>query len=114
MTQTRPCRRMMRHFSHIFLALGRTFISDPYLSADVRTQPTPDGRRLRSDGGSRLAVSGVVSTLCGVNTVTPKGFRRAHQTGPEGPDGKGNAAPVGPQVREKSSASIVRDRLPQH
>jgi hypothetical protein len=25
-TQTRPRRRMMRHFSHIFFALGRTFI----------------------------------------------------------------------------------------
>ena len=25
MTWTRPCRRITRHFSHIFLTLGRTF-----------------------------------------------------------------------------------------
>src|SRR4029079_617734 len=27
MTWTRPCRRMIRHFSHILLTLGRTFTS---------------------------------------------------------------------------------------
>ena len=30
MTSTLPCRRMIRHFSHIGLTLGRTFTKDSY------------------------------------------------------------------------------------
>ena len=113
MTQTRPCRLMMRHFSHIFLALGRTFILGLHaclrFGANGRAQPTPGGRRLRPDDGSQLVVSGVVSTLCCAETdsptVLPGWYRRAHQTGPEGPERKSNATLEGPQVRKRGSAA---------
>lgn len=40
MTMTRPCRRMILHFSHIFLTLGRTFITIPCWKGPGRTTRT--------------------------------------------------------------------------
>lgn len=48
MTMTRPCRRMILHFSHIFLMLGRTF-----MTLLTRNPPWHDpGHAATSDGHS--------------------------------------------------------------
>jgi len=40
MTQTRPCRRMIRHFSHIFFTDGRTFTASTSSAGSAgRTRP---------------------------------------------------------------------------
>jgi hypothetical protein len=39
MTQTRPSRRMIRHFSHIFFTDGRTFTASTFRAGACRANP---------------------------------------------------------------------------
>jgi len=69
---------MIRHFSHIFLALGRTFMGP--LPSGVGHRRHLGGCKLKLDDGNRLVHSGVVSTVHPVRIAAPtpgQGLKRA-------------------------------------
>jgi len=53
MTQTRPSRRMIRHFSHIFFTDGRTFTASTFRAGARRANPATCWWSGGPDDGSR-------------------------------------------------------------